>query len=98
MSMDDGQKIRAIREAEDMGRQEFAELTGINKQTLISTEQGKMSCSLKTVRQVLAVFPKYTQWLIHDETDVTAGQVSPEIEETRDRLKPTGTDTESRSE
>ncbi|WP_136066423.1 helix-turn-helix transcriptional regulator [Modicisalibacter radicis] len=94
MSTTDGEKIRAIREAEDMGRQEFSDLTGIKKQTLISTEQGRMACSLKTVKQVLSVFPKYTMWLVNDQVLEEAGQVSPEIEKARKAFKPTGTDTE----
>lgn len=94
MSKSDGEKIREIREAEGMGRQEFCDLTGIKKQTLISTEQGRMACSLKTARQVTAVFPKYRSWLIDDVTDEDSGQISPEIERARQMLKQTGTDTD----
>lgn len=94
MSKSEGEKIREIREAEGMGRQEFADLTGIKKQTLISTEQGRMACSLKTVKQVLEVFPHYTMWLMHDQVIEDAGQISPAIEEKRKELKQTGTDTD----
>ena len=83
MSKNDGEKIREIREAAEMGRQEFCDLTGIKKQTLISTEQGRMACSLKTVRQITAVFPQFRSWLVDDEIDEEAGQISPEIEKAR---------------
>lgn len=94
MSIDDGRKIREIRETAGMGRQEFCDLTGINKQTLISTETGKIGCSLKTLRQVTAVFPQYRSWLVDDVVDIEAGQISPEMETARQQLKTTGTDTD----
>jgi len=94
VSKSDGEKIREIREASGMGRQEFCDLTGIKKQTLISTEQGRMACSLKTVRQITAAFPQYRSWLVDDEIDEEAGQISPEIEKARKTLKQTGTDTD----
>jgi|TARA_R110001583_G_scaffold185024_1_gene344724 DNA-binding XRE family transcriptional regulator len=93
VSKTDGEKIREIREAEGMGRQEFSEVTGIKKQTLISTETGRMTCSLKTVRQITAVFPKYRMWLVDNQVDEEKGQINPEIEKARRELKQTGTDT-----
>tara|TARA_B100000378_G_C17857482_1_gene347347 strand:+ start:324 stop:632 length:309 start_codon:yes stop_codon:yes gene_type:complete len=90
-----GEKIRALREAEGMGRQDFSDTTGIPKNTLIRLEQGKNAPSGKVLMQITKAFPKYTMWLMNDQTIEEVGQVSPEIERTRDRLKPTGTDTES---
>ncbi|ATJ83691.1 helix-turn-helix domain-containing protein [Halomonas beimenensis] len=89
-----GEKIRALREAEGMGRQEFSDLTGIPKNTLIRLEQGKNSPSGKVLMQVTNTFPQYTMWLMNDQVIEDAGQISPEIEKARKTLKQTGTDTD----
>ena len=89
-----GEKIRALREAESMGRQEFSDLTGIPKNTLIRLEQGRNAPSGKVLMQLTNTFPQYTMWLMNDQVIEEAGQVSPEIEKARKTLKQTGTDTD----
>ncbi|ERS91941.1 helix-turn-helix domain-containing protein [Halomonas sp. PBN3] len=89
-----GEKIRLIREAEEMGRQEFSDVTGIPKNTLIRLEQGKNEPSAKVLSQVCRSFERYTTWLMTDQVNEIAGQVSPEMERARKELKPTGTDTD----
>lgn len=88
-----GEKIRALREAEGMGRQEFSDLTGIPKNTLIRLEQGKNAPSGKVLMQITSTFHKYTLWLMTDQVSEEAGQISPQIEKARADLKKTGTDT-----
>lgn len=94
MSTHDGEKIRAIREVEGMGRHAFCEATGIGKETLIKVEQGKTAPSGKVLKQITNTFPQYTMWLMTDQVIEEVGQVSPAIEEARKALKQTGTDTE----
>ncbi|MBE0489925.1 MAG: helix-turn-helix transcriptional regulator [Halomonas sp.] len=89
-----GEKIREIREAEGMGRQEFSDVTGIPKNTLIRLEQGKNEPSAKVLSQVCKEFGKYTVWLMADQVNEEAGQISPGIEKARKTLKRTGTDTD----
>ncbi|GAB2782196.1 hypothetical protein GCM10027040_05330 [Halomonas shantousis] len=89
-----GEKIRALRDAEGMGRQEFSDVTGIPKNTLIRLEQGKNAPSGKVLLQVTNAFTKYTLWLMTDQINEEAGQISPEIEKARKDFKPTGTDTD----
>ena len=91
-----GEKIRAIRETEGLGRQAFCDLTGIAKQTLINVETGRNDPSFKVMRKITTVYSKYTMWLMNDEVMEEVGQISPEIERARQTLKKTGTDTESR--
>lgn len=91
-SIEIGEKIRALREAEGMGRQEFSDLTGIPKNTLIRLEQGRNAPSGKVLMQVTQAFEKYTLWLMNGQVNEAAGQVSPEIERVRKMLKQTGTD------
>ncbi|WP_110631240.1 helix-turn-helix domain-containing protein [Salinicola salarius] len=93
-----GEKIREIRETEELGRQAFCDLTGIPKQTLINVENGRNEPSFKVMRKITAVYPQYTMWLMNDQTIEEVGQISPDIEKARQSLKPTGTDTGSRGE
>lgn len=88
-----GEKIRALREAEGMGRQEFSDLTGIPKNTLIRLEQGKNAPSGKVLMQITSAFHKYTLWLMTDQVSEEVGQISPQIEKARADFKKTGTDT-----
>lgn len=89
-----GEKIRAIRDAEGMGRQEFSDVTGVPKNTLIRLEQGKNEPSAKVLSQICKAFEHYTTWLMTDGINENAGQISPEIEKARKTLKQTGTDTD----
>ncbi|WP_110690676.1 helix-turn-helix transcriptional regulator [Salinicola endophyticus] len=93
--MDEGKKIREIRELFDLSRPQFADKTGISVHTIHSTELGRMKCSIETLRAVQKAYPQFAKWLNEIPLEDGDGQSTPEIERTRDRLKPTGTDTES---
>lgn len=80
MSSDLGKKVRAIREAEGMGRHVFCNVTGITKQTLINIEQGRNAPSGKLLAQVTKAFPQYTMWLMNGQVIEEVGQISPEME------------------
>ncbi|WP_353979473.1 helix-turn-helix transcriptional regulator [Salinicola endophyticus] len=97
MSTDIGEKIRGIREAEGLSRKEFAEAAGINARSLERIENGG-SCSKENLLAVLKRFPHYAAWLAGADMSEEIVQTTPELEKTRDRLKPTGTGTESRGE
>ncbi|WP_298844912.1 helix-turn-helix transcriptional regulator [uncultured Salinicola sp.] len=97
MSTDIGEKIRGIREAEGLSRKAFAEAAGINARSLERIENGG-SCSKENLLAVIKRFPNYAAWLAGADMSNEIVQTTPEIEATRDRLKPTGTDTKSRSE
>ncbi|MDN3554478.1 helix-turn-helix domain-containing protein [Halomonas maura] len=88
------EKIRAIRDVQEMGRQAFCDATGVPKQTLINVENGRNEPSFKVMRKVTQAFPQYTMWLMNDQVIEEAGQISPEIEQARKTLKQTGTDTD----
>ncbi|NWO07559.1 MAG: helix-turn-helix transcriptional regulator [Alteromonadaceae bacterium] len=98
MSNNLAQKIRRIREAETSGRAEFSELIGVPKKTLIGIEQTGRVPKGDLLQAICTQWPQYTLWLMTDQVNEAAGQVSPEIEKARRAFKPTGTDTESRSE
>ncbi|OLO02701.1 helix-turn-helix domain-containing protein [Salinicola socius] len=96
--MEEGKKIRAIRELFGISRKDFSERIGISVNTITSIELERMKCSIEVLRAVQRSYPQFRKWLNEIPLEEGDGQTSPEIEEARDRLKPTGTDTESRSE
>jgi len=60
-----GERIRAVRECEHLGRHAFSEKTGINKQTLINIETGKAKkFSALELEKVGTAFPDYAAFLI----------------------------------
>lgn len=85
-----GNKIREIRESLKLGRQVFCDLTGLKKSTLIRIETGPTDPSAKTLQSITKTWPQYTMWLMNDEVIPEAGQISPEIEDTRKKLKTAG--------
>lgn len=81
--MDLARKIRAIREAETSGRQEFCDILDVNKGTLTRIEQTGQVPKGDLLEQVCRTWPKYTLWLMTDQTDESCGQIDPETEVAR---------------
>ncbi len=86
MSSDFGSKIRDIREAEELGRVEFCNKTGLIKGTLIHVEAGRNQPRSALVESVCKAFPKYAYWLMTGLVDEKGGHISPEIEVSRRNL------------
>lgn len=53
-----------------MGRQEFAERTGIPKGTLIRTEQRQNSPQVAVLLKIAGLWPELSAYLLTDETQV----------------------------
>lgn len=70
MSSTAGRKIRTIRESLDMGRQEFADITGIAKGTLIGIEQGRHEPKAGILEIVAKHWPEFAAYLLTDNTSV----------------------------
>lgn len=84
MSMSIGKKIRDIREAEGLTRQQFFELTGIPTGTQKYYETGRVESIGSDVLMKITNHPrfeKYMMWLMsHDnKTSEAAGQISPAL-------------------
>ncbi len=77
MSTPIGKKIRNIREAQKMGRQTFADKTGIPKNSLIGIEVGKHEPGAKALIAIANTFPWYTEYLLTGEAGTR--QENPEI-------------------
>lgn len=68
-----------------MGRQEFADRTGISKGTLIGIEQGRQEPRAGILAAIAAVWPEFAAYLLTDATDTK--QRNPEIEQLAQDLK-----------
>ena len=80
MASDLAKRIRLIREAETSGRAEFSQLIGISKKTIEGMEQTGRTPKGELLEAVCKQWPKYTLWLMTDQTDEANGQVSPREE------------------
>lgn len=77
-----GEKIRAIREAEGLTREEFGELLMIPVGTLRRYETGRIENVGGEVLVKIVSHPnfhKYMNWLMTDRTDETIGQIAPTL-------------------
>ncbi|HHP0486676.1 TPA: helix-turn-helix domain-containing protein [Vibrio harveyi] len=79
--MDFGKKIKAIRVAEGLSRQEMVQLTDISRGTLRDCEQGVSNPSAETLSKITnhERFKKYAYWLMTGDTLPESGQVSPDF-------------------
>jgi DNA-binding XRE family transcriptional regulator len=83
-------RIRKLRDAFELGRQAFADKTGIKKQTIENIEREAQKVNAEHIQAIGNQFPEYRYWLAYGETLPESGQISPEIEEARKNLS-TGT-------
>lgn len=81
MSRNYSEKLKAIRKAEGLTQQQFAELIGISLGTIKNYETNQHEAKALTVEKVLDVvaLQKYTLWLMTDKTAPEAGQISPVV-------------------
>lgn len=73
-----GKKIRNVREALGMGRQEFVDTTGIPKNTLIQIEVSEREVKSGALIAIATAFPQYAAYLLTDEISIK--QRDPEVE------------------
>jgi transcriptional regulator with XRE-family HTH domain len=85
------ERIRKLREYKNLNRSELAELTKTKAKTWANIEQGLQKVNEDHIQALIKIWPEYKYWLIFNETNIEAGQISPELEETRQNLK-TGTE------
>ncbi|EBK3087223.1 helix-turn-helix transcriptional regulator [Salmonella enterica] len=81
MSSELGEKLKAIRESEELSQAKFANLTGISISTIKKYEVGILEPGGITLIKITKhpQFKKYTTWLMSDETNEAAGQISPSL-------------------
>lgn len=65
-----GERIRIVREALGMGRQEFVDITGIAKGTLIGIEQNRQEPKAGVLIAIAQAWPQYAAYLLIDDVDI----------------------------
>jgi len=88
------EKLKEIREINGLGRKGFSDETGIPIRTIEGIEQRGTIPRTDIAQKVCRRWPEYSLWLMTDQVNEEAGQISPEIEKARKTLKRTGTDTD----
>lgn len=85
-----GEKIKLIRLAEGLSQEQLANLTGIKKGTLKNIEQGIGDPGWSQIERLFVdeTFERYAMWLTINQTNIDAGQVSPDdVKNIRDQKK-----------
>jgi len=85
LSISIGRKIRNIREALNMGRQEFADITGINKGTLIRIEVSEGEPRAGILVAIAQAWPEYAAYLLTDNVEIK--QRRPEVAEPEKKVQ-----------
>lgn len=84
------ERIRQIREKLGLGRQAFADQTGIEKKTIENIELGKQKVYAWHIEAIAAKWPQYAYWLVTGQTIPEAGQISPNDAENIPKKKEIG--------
>lgn len=82
MSSDVGEKLRLIREAEGLSRDEFEQITGVPAGNTKRYETGRTKSIGSEFLMMITQHPrftKYTLWLMTDQIAPESGQISPAL-------------------
>ena len=78
-------RIRILREHLKMGRTEFGEKVGLNRQNLQNIELEKQKAPAWLIETIAKQWKEYGYWVATGLTIADAGQISPELEEMRNQ-------------
>lgn len=89
MATEFGKKIAEIKEAENLNRPDFCLRIDVPIPTMRSLDSpsAKSIPKYDIVQKICKTFPEYTLWLMIDQVNVEAGQISPEIKKKQRRIK-----------
>jgi transcriptional regulator with XRE-family HTH domain len=85
-----GKRIEKLRKFKGLSRRKLEQETGITDYTWQSVEIGRQLANEEHIKALCKIWPEYKYWLVFGETMPEYGQISPEIEETQQKLQ-TGT-------
>lgn len=83
---------RAMLLIEKAGLKKLSELGG-NYPRWQNIKRGKARLAADEIEILGEAYPEFRWWLMTGEENPEMGQISPDTEEVRERLNPTGTDT-----
>ena len=73
------EKIKSIRAAEELGSSKFSQRTEIPKRTLEAIENRGTDPRSSFIEGVCKAFPEYSLWIMTNEINLNAGQISPDV-------------------
>ncbi|UZR30732.1 helix-turn-helix domain-containing protein [Methylococcus mesophilus] len=85
-----GQRIKELREFKGLSRRELERLTGIPDYKWVSIETERQQTNGEHIAALAKIWPEYKHWIVFGETIPEVGQISPELEETREKLAKAG--------
>lgn len=85
-----GERIEKLRKFKGLSRRKLENKTGIADYTWQAVETGKQVPNEEHIKALENLWPEYKIWIVFGETYPEIGQISPELEETRQKLQ-TGT-------
>jgi transcriptional regulator with XRE-family HTH domain len=91
-------RIRQIREKLELGRQAFADQTGIEKKTIENIELGRQKVYAWHIEAIATEWPQYAYWLVTGQTIPEAGQISPNETENTPKQKEIGNENDQQQQ
>lgn len=80
-----GERIEKLRKFKGLSRRKLENATGIADYTWQSVEIGKQIANEEHINALSKIWPEYKYWLVFGETALEIGQISPELEEIREK-------------
>ncbi|MEW6038403.1 MAG: helix-turn-helix transcriptional regulator [Pseudomonadota bacterium] len=85
-----GKRIRQLREFKGLSRRDLERQTGVEDYKWRAIEEERQQTNEEHITALAKIWPEYKYWIVFGETIPEAGQISPEIEETREKLAKAG--------
>lgn len=80
------ERIRQIRESEELGRGAFAAKIGVSARTIETVENKVTNPRGEILAAIASKYPQYSLWMLTGKTDPKTGQISPHTEKIRKTL------------
>lgn len=84
------QRVRELRESLNLDRTAFSDKCKIKKKTIENIENNIQKINGDHIEAINNAYPEYAYWLTTGLTLPESGQISPELEETRQNLRKVG--------
>lgn len=84
------QRVRELREFLNLERAAFGEECDIKKKTIENIENKIQKINGEHIEKIIERWPEYAYWLTTGKTIPEAGQISPQLEDQRQKLDKAG--------
>ena len=84
------ERLLEVIEKSGLSASELEERTGIKAYTWGNLKTGKQRANEDHIEALNGLFPEYAYWMSTGKTLPNAGQISPEVEEIRQKLEKAG--------